>query len=303
MRVLSIGECMAEFAPAATPGEYRLGFAGDTFNTAWYLARLRPDITVSFLTATGDDSISEQMRAAFAVCGIDSSHVRVVPEHTVGLYLISLDNGERSFSYWRGQSAARQLADEPVALARATETADLIYFSGITLAILKDAARQRLLAVLQKARASGKTVAFDPNLRRRLWSGPAEMTAAVMEGAAVCDIALPSYRDEADWFGDADPTATADRYASAGASTIIVKNGADPVHFRNRETGGTVSVPEVRPIVDTTAAGDSFNAAILAGRLDRLPLAESVARACRLAGHVVQGVGALVPFDPVLLAV
>ncbi len=297
MRFLAIGECMAELAPAAAPGEYRLGFAGDTFNTAWYLARLRPDATVSFFTAIGTDAISQKMRDALVASGIDGSHVRAVPDRTVGLYLISLDNGERSFSYWRGQSAARQLAEDPDALAQAIDQADFVYFSGITLAILDATSRQTLLSALRKARASGKKIAFDPNLRPRLWSDTSEMTRAVMQGAAVSDIALPSFEDEASWFSDVDPVATADRYSSAGATTVVVKNGADPVHYRQGETHGRTAVPPLSSVVDTTAAGDSFNAAILAGIQENMPLADSIARACRLAGQVVQGKGALVPVD------
>lgn len=301
-RVLAIGECMAELAPLDTPGDYRLGFAGDTFNTAWYLARLRPDVTVSYFTALGTDTLSTQMRAAFAASGIDDSHVRALPDGTVGLYLISLDQGERSFSYWRGQSAARHLADDPEALEQAFADADLVYFSGITLAILAPSARETLLDLLRKARAAGKQIVFDPNLRPRLWSGAGEMTQSIMRAATVCDIALPSFEDEARWFDDADPEATIARYRAAGVGTVIVKNGANAVWFRQGEARGKVLVPPLSHVVDTTAAGDSFNAAILAG-LDRdTPLPLSIAFACELAGRVVQGKGALVPVDPAAFA-
>ena len=61
MDILSIGECMAELAPAEKPGDYRLGFAGDTYNTAWYIARTAPSIHVGYFTAVGGDAISQQM--------------------------------------------------------------------------------------------------------------------------------------------------------------------------------------------------------------------------------------------------
>ena len=298
MRVLAIGECMAELAPAEAPGNYRLGFAGDTFNTAWYLARLRPDMAVSFQTAIGTDAISRQLREAVAGCGIGTDHIRTVPDRTVGLYLITLTDGERSFSYWRDHSAARLLADDAEALAHAMEEADLVYFSGITLAILAPAARKTLLDALRTARAAGKRIAFDPNLRPRLWSDMGEMTETIMQGAAICDIALPSFEDEARWFDDADPEATADRYTAAGAETVVVKNGSDPVHYRQGDAQGAYPVPPLSSVIDTTAAGDSFNAAILAGIADDSPMEASIARACRLAGQVVQGRGALVPVDP-----
>ncbi|MBV2361563.1 sugar kinase [Thalassococcus sp. CAU 1522] len=295
MRVLSIGECMAELAPSDRPGDYRLGFAGDTFNTAWYLARIAPDVEVSYFTAVGTDAISQNMRAFVVASGIDDAHLRAVPDRTVGLYLITLDQGERSFSYWRGQSAARRLADDAGALQAAMDDADLIYFSGITLAILDGAARETLLDCLRKARSAGKRIVFDPNLRPRLWSDPSAMRAAIMQGAAVADVALPSYEDEAQWFGDADPAATAQRYADAGAATVIVKDGAEPVHFRDHGAAGVVPVAPVTAIVDTTAAGDSFNAAILAAFDAQMPLPDAIARAARLAARVVQAKGALVP--------
>ena len=295
MHILSIGECMAELAPSVTSGEFRLGYAGDTFNTAWYLARLCPEVAVSYFTAVGDDAISGQMLEAMRASGIDTAHVQTLPGRSVGLYLISLDKGERSFSYWRGQSAARQLADDPAALASAMDGADLIYISGITLAILDEAARARLLGALETARAKGKTIAFDPNLRPHLWSDPSQMTRTIMQGAAVSDIALPSFEDEARWFNEADPEATADRYVAAGVATVIVQNGPDPVLYHQGGQRGTVTVPALNYVVDTTAAGDSFNAAIFAGVATRAPLADSIAQACRLAGQVVQGKGALVP--------
>ena len=119
MRFLAIGECMAELAPAGQPNVFKRGFAGDTFNTAWYLARIAPDIDVSYLTAVGDDAISQDMLAFMRDSRISDRHVQVIAGETVGLYLIHLQHGERSFSYWRDSSAARQLAADPIALAKA----------------------------------------------------------------------------------------------------------------------------------------------------------------------------------------
>ena len=297
MRVLTIGECMAELSPQDDAGIFRLGFAGDTFNTAWYLARIRPDIGVSFFTGLGDDDISAQLRKTVTDAGVDDSFCVVVPDRTVGLYLISLANGERSFSYWRGQSAARQLAGDHIALARAIEAHDLIYFSGITLAILDAAGRTAFLDAMQTARANGKMIAFDSNLRPRLWDDTDTMLAVTMAGAQVADIVMPSFDDEATWFKDANPQATAQRYLDAGAQTVVVKNGPDAVYYSHDNSNGSVNVQPVNAVVDTTAAGDSFNAAILAGCVDGA-VVDSIPVACALSGAVVQGRGALVPIDP-----
>ena len=293
-RVICIGECMVELAPTGD-GTFRMGFAGDTMNTAWYLRRrLSPDWEVDYLTAVGTDAISDRMVAFLSGAGIGTDQVARRVDRTVGLYLIELTGGERSFAYWRGESAARTLAADGMALASALDGARLAYLSGITLAILPEGDRAGLLDALAVFRAAGGTVAFDPNLRPRLWSSGEAMCAAVMQAAGVADIALPSFDDEAQWFGDSDPAATAARYAGAGVATVVVKNGAGPILCRADGAevwADPVPVPEV---VDSTAAGDSFNAGYLAARLAGNAQAEAVAAGAWLAARVIGGRGALV---------
>jgi 2-dehydro-3-deoxygluconokinase len=226
--------------------------------------------------------------------GIGTAHVARLPDATVGLYLIELKDGERSFAYWRGQSAARRLAESEDRLSAALGGAALAYLSGITLAILPPPDRARLLSALAAFRAAGGRVAFDPNLRPRLWPSPAAMTEAVTEAARHADIALPSFEDDATAFGDADPEACARRYAALGATETVVKNGAGRMVAL---VGGAWHAHDPVPaheVVDTTAAGDSFNAAYLACRLRGGTVDDAMATGSRLAARVVGGRGALV---------
>lgn len=288
---------MVEMAPTDTPGDFRMGFAGDTFNTAWYMRRLRPDVATRYFSRVGTDAVSYSMLAMMSGAGIDTTFIEQDPVRSVGLYLISLQNGERSFSYWRDQSAARKLAQDAALLKRAMQDADLIYFSGITLAILDTQGREVLLEALRKARADGKTVAFDSNLRPRLWASNDEMTTTVMKAATVSDIILPSYDDEADFFGDADINATGSRYLNAGAKTIVIKNGAGAIHYIHDGVSHHINPPSVGEIVDTTSAGDSFNAGFFAG-LDRATSMENlILSASKVAGQVIGRKGALVKLD------
>ena len=131
-RFLGIGECMVEMAPRAD-GAFGMGFAGDVFNTAWYMRRCCDEgIEVGFLSAVGDDDVSRRMEEFIRDAGV-RPHLAVLPGRSVGLYLISLRDGERSFSYWRSVSAARDLADHLEEVTR-LGPGDIAFFSGITLA-------------------------------------------------------------------------------------------------------------------------------------------------------------------------
>lgn len=295
-RIVSIGECMGELSEGGVSGMLNMGFAGDTLNTAYYLRHsLGPDWQVDYVTAVGTDSLSDRMLAFIENEGIGTTHVRRLADKTIGLYYISLKDGERSFTYWRNDSAARRLASDPAALIRSLDGADLAYWSGITLAILSNQDRLALIEALSQFAGRGGTVVFDPNLRPRLWDSPETMRGWIHRAAAISDLCLPSFDDEARWFGDEDPAATAKRYKAEGARSVVVKDGAGDVTFL-ADAGDVVTqpVPPVDAVVDTTAAGDSFNAGFLAARLQGAPIEESIAAGARLAAKVIGARGALV---------
>lgn len=294
-RILSIGECMVEMSQSPQAGLWQLGIAGDTMNTAWYLRRLLPEVwRVGYLTRVGTGAFSQQAVDFLTAEGIETDHVRRDPDREIGLYAITLKNGERSFSYWRGQSAARGLADDPAKLSAALAGTDILYLSGITLAILPDEGRAALLSALSQARAAGAQVIFDPNLRPRLWPDRSTMCRVVEAAAAISDLVLPSFDDEATYFGDADPQATLARYLACGAAEVIVKNGGAAVHFSGEDGAGIVDGLAREVPVDTTSAGDSFNAGFLAARLDGAAPETAIRRAHELSRKVIRHRGALV---------
>ena len=297
-RLLAIGECMVEVAPAGG-GLHRMGYAGDTFNAAWYARRLLPpEWGVAYATCVGADAVSDDMVAFMARAGIDTAAVRRVEDRTVGLYAIAVEDGERSFTYWRGQSAARRLADDPLWLDAALAGAGVALFSGVTLAILSPSGRETLCAALARARAGGTRVAFDTNLRPRLWGDAAEMREGVLAGAAVADVVLPSLDEEAMLFGEATPEASIARYGQAGARLVAVKDGPRPIHLWSAEEGAMRIDPEpVARVVDTTAAGDAFGAGLLAGLAMGEGVGAAARRAAALAARVVQAPGALVEVE------
>jgi 2-dehydro-3-deoxygluconokinase len=301
-RILLIGECMVEFSPKAD-GDYKRGFAGDTFNTAWYLRQLLPsDWTIQYFTNIGDDQLSLHMLDFMANSGVDTAHVKVMTGMNAGLYVISLDNGERSFSYWRSTSAARTLADDPVRLANATQGADCVVFSGITLAILAEKARDAFLQHMATLRRNGVLVVFDPNIRKRLWKSDDEIRHWINRAYTVASLALPSFADEAEIFGDADVTATAQRINKSGVSEIVVKNGGGVCFVQAPEEICSVEPHTFVNVVDTTGAGDSFNAGYLASRLKAALPSAAVQNAHSIAVKVIGAHGALVPLGDIWLS-
>lgn len=294
-RILSIGEAMVELGQSDQPGLWRLGIAGDTLNTAWYLRRsLGADWQVDYLSRVGTGAFSQQMLDFLATEGIGTAHVGRDPDREIGLYAISLTNGERSFAYWRDTAAARRLADDPAALDAALGGAAMAYFSGITVAILPPQGRANLLAALSRARAAGTRVVFDTNLRPRLWADAAAMRQGVSDAAAGADLVLPSFDDEATHFGDTDPQATVARYLALGAGQVVVKNGGGPIDFGGADGSGVVSGLASETPVDSTAAGDSFNAGYLAAWLSGADCAAAIAAGHALSRKVIRHRGALV---------
>lgn len=283
---LSIGECMIELASLG--GDLmRKGFAGDTFNTAWYAHAFRPEgWAVDYFTALGDDTASANMLGFMRSAGIGTSHIARLPGKAPGLYMIHLDNGERSFSYWRSAAAARQLADDRNALQAAIDGAAIVYFSGITLAILPEAGRTTLIELARTARDAGKFVAFDPNIRPRLWAGKDEMLATITRAASAASLVLPGFDDEAAHFGDASVADTIARYRSAGATDVLVKDGVNGATLAIGADKLHVPVHTAEKVIDTTSAGDSFNG----GYLARWAAGDSPADAARFAARVASSV-------------
>lgn len=303
--VACIGECMIELrqaqggqstGPSAGQGGglYSRGFGGDTLNTAVYLARL--EVKVDYLTALGDDALSDEMIAAWNAENIGTRRVLRLPGKLPGLYMIQTDaKGERQFFHWRESSAARRLMDVPETdeILNSLMGYDIVYLSAITLSIYTESGRERLLAAVKRARLLGTRFVFDTNFRARGWPDLDVAHRAFGAAFEAADIVLCSTEDMTTLYPGESQTAL---MARIPAPELVLRL-AEPVSLL-RFPGGSSEVraePVTKPVVDTTAAGDSFAAAYIAARLAGADPVEAAHAGHRLAGLVICYPGAIIP--------
>ncbi len=299
LRIASIGECMIELRHRS-PSELHLAFGGDTLNFAVYFARLTREqgVRVDYVTALGDDPYSDAMLATWQAEELGTGLVARLPRRLPGLYTIRTDaRGERSFTYWRSASAAREMLQDDRAERLLAELSgyDLLYLSGVTLSILDDGQRQTLMRIADAVRERGGRVAFDSNYRPVGWPDPASARTVFDEMLTRSDIALPTLDDDQLLFGVADGRQSADRLHHLGVAEVAVKRGAAGCFLSSAVFTGEVPPIPVAEVVDSTAAGDSFNAGYLAARLFGAEPEAAARLGGALAARVIAHPGAIIP--------
>lgn len=298
IRVASLGECMIELSDlGADDGRVAMGVAGDTLNLAIYLARCctNAPVEVSYLTALGQDQMSERMIEVMQSEGIKSDAIARFGDKLPGIYAIELDAaGERSFRYWRSQSAAKSMLDAGGLTDEVITGFDVLVLSAISLAILPDAARARLIDLCAQMKAAGKVVVFDSNYRPALWQSEDEARSVISAMWEATSVALPSRDDEAKlWPGEMPQ----DVFSRLSVTEIALKDGEGGPWLFTSEVLPKADYPPAARVVDTTSAGDAFNAGYLAARLKGQGPQDAAQAGHALASTVIGHKGAIIPRD------
>jgi len=317
MRIGFFGEVMREHRADGLG----YGFGGDTLNTALYLHRLSrqagTDVVVQYFTMLGQDDMSEQLAVTLAAEGLLLRAGRH-PDKTIGQYWIDIDAaGERSFRYQRDDSAARQYFCTAFGTSYGRTTTDLeqalsdgsldvLYLSGISLAILAEPDRMRLYSAVAGFVRRGGRLIFDNNFRPLLW---ANTTASRWQQLLLplCDLALLTDSDERlIWQKpSAGAAALVDASLQAGASTVVLKCGPAPCWVGQGATRLQIPAQQVPQVVDSSGAGDAFAAGFLArfltapavvadAALADAALSDAARAGHQLAAAVVQQHGAII---------
>lgn len=290
---ISIGECMVELRPVED-GHLRRGFAGDAYNTAVYLKRSDPSIEVSFLTATGDESLSDAMVGTWRSEGINDRLVFRIPGQRPALYLIETNaRGDRKFHYWRSETPAKEWLRLLLAAggAELLNKADLVYVSGISMAILTHADR---VAAIELFGTLKTRLAFDPNIRPALWETMDEARHMFEAMAKISSILLPSRQDYQLMYGMDDPDQQVRFTMTLTEGEIALTCDEDGCRLRVGDEIVAMPTQAVK-VVDTSGAGDSFNGAYLAARLKGQSPQEAARAGLAMAAKVVAQPGAIIP--------
>jgi len=292
--VVALGEAMLEFnqTEAGQPN-YLQGFGGDTSNVV--IAAARAGARTAYLSRVGADAFGTRLLELWADEGVDTRGVERDAQAPTGIYFVTHGAHGHDFSYYRAGSAASRMT--PVWLqagpaAQMITSARFLHVSGISLAI-SDSARETVYTAIQLAREAGTRVAFDANLRLKLW--PLDMARACIQRAvALCDVFLPSLEDITTLTGLSNPDAIVDWSHALGAHEVVLKLGDHGVMTSmNGERHYLPALPV--PLIDATGAGDCFCGNLLAQRSAGTPLPEAARYANAAAALSVQGYGAVAP--------
>jgi 2-dehydro-3-deoxygluconokinase len=289
--IVAIGEAMVEFNQTGDAGgrSYLQGFGGDTSNAV--VAASRQGARCAYVTRLGNDDFGRMLLDLWRREGVDSDEVGIDATAPTGIYFVRHDTGGHSFSYLRAGSAASRMqpADVPTDLVCSSR---ILHVSGISQAI-SASATEAVVHAVQVARAAGVLVAYDPNLRLKLW--PLERAREViMATIPLSDHFLPSLDDVQQVSGLTSPDAIVDWSHRQGARTVVLKLGRQGCLVSDGRRCVAVAAHSV-DAVDATGAGDCFDGSYLA-RLARGDDPLAAARwACAAAALATTGYGAVDP--------
>jgi len=290
---------MIELSQNNELGEYKQSFAGDVFNTGVYIKRcLKKSAQVSFLSVIGQDKMSGQLLNLMTDEQINTRYLYRCSSNKMGLYIINIDQyGERTFDYWRENSAARQLIkffrqdNDKMDFSFVTT----IFFSGISIAILPSEDLEDFWEFIECRRSSGCQIVFDPNYRPALWSSPQQAKEAFEIAYSLSDVVLPGLDDHKNLYNHETASEIASHLEAKGIGEIIIKNGDLEVLISVEGKRTQIGIIPVTKVIDTTSAGDAFNGGYLSARQSGKSVKDAVIYAANVAGCVIQHKGAIVP--------
>jgi len=263
--LVCLGEPMIEFnrQPALADGRvlWLEGHGGDTSNCA--IAAARQGASAGYLTAIGADPFGESLMRLWAAEGVDARAVIRRADAPTGIYFVTHSERRHEFTFARaGSAASRMTAGE---IPEAYIAAATIFETSAISQAISASAGEAVLHAMALAKKHGVTIAYDTNLRLRLW--PLDKARPAIEAACRrADIVFTSDEEAKTLWGEADPRAVAAMLLGWGAAVAVVKQGGQGALVATRSVATAIPGHAVNAI-DATGAGDTFAGAFLARRL------------------------------------
>lgn len=285
--ITALGEPLLELQPADN-GEVRLAFGGDVANSMVCLARIlpKPGVQISLVTALGNSGYSTWLREQLAREGIRLSEAPT--EGEPGIYGLPVDAAHGSgFSYWRGQSAARQFfrSAHLRQLESLLGSPQLLLVTGITLALCSTSSFEQLCRWVERHREECRVV-FDCNFRRRLWESDAEARERIGTFERLASVIATGAEDEKTLWDAASTPEIVERMSHLSAEYLI-RGGHEGCWVGSGRDYRHIPTEPVRVIGDTAGAGDAHLASYMAARISGLDKSDAAAYANQAAAVIV----------------
>jgi fructokinase len=254
--ILCAGEILADLI-AEQGNRYTMYCGGAPFNVAVNIAQAGGK--AAFVGKVGRDVAGDFLAEESAKYPLVRCEILRDRERNTTLAFVALNKGERSFSFFRRDTADAGLCAEEV---RLQDDAELTILHLGTLMLSEARGRACALALAESAARAGKLVSVDVNFREDLYCSAEEMIGAYRGLIARADI-LKFSEDELLLFADETDFARAVDKIYRRDTLLLVTCGARGSYYRCNGLNGFVNAEHVIP-VDTTGAGDAFFGAALA---------------------------------------
>lgn len=228
---------------------------GSSFNASITLGRLGAPVT--FISEMGDDRVGDMIQDFLQKNGVSSRYVNRYEKGQSAIALAFL-NQKNDAEYQFYKDYPHQRLDVEFPEFKADE---LLMFGSFY--ALNPGIRPRVKELLEKAKAAGSTIIYDPNFRSSHLAERDQLLDIILENMEYATIVRASDEDLRNIFGVDNPQEAWEKIGSRCSALICTAN-ADGVHLITREMEFKMEVEEIKPL-STIGAGDTFNAGLLYG--------------------------------------